>query len=151
MVAAIWQMPKPCPRCGAIRTDSVRHGVLYWGAWALGYRLRQCSRCRFPRLFRRHNHNRPESETAFTAENTSPNVGTAERKMQEPVMDEQEPKRDAPTDPKQIPVTRDRYCCPRCGSTFYRRSRRSLMERILMRPRMARCKTCAFRFPYPTR
>lgn len=151
MVAAICQMPKPCPRCGATRTDSVRHGVLYWGAWALGYRLRECSRCRFPRLFGRHNQDKPESEAAFTAEDTSPKVGTAEQKMQEPVMAEQQPRPDAPAEPKPTPVVRDPYCCPHCGSTFYRRSRRTLLERILMRPRMARCKTCAFRFPYPKR
>ncbi|MGD0456445.1 MAG: hypothetical protein ABSC21_01710 [Terriglobia bacterium] len=39
--------------------------------------------------------------------------------------------------------------CPVCGSTEYRRSRRTILERILLRPRMARCRKCRNRFPYP--
>jgi transcription elongation factor Elf1 len=39
--------------------------------------------------------------------------------------------------------------CPACGSTSYRRSRRTTLERILLRPRMARCRNCRKRFPYP--
>ena len=42
-------------------------------------------------------------------------------------------------------------CCPFCGSTVYRRSRRSTLERLLLRPRMARCSHCRKRFPFPER
>lgn len=39
--------------------------------------------------------------------------------------------------------------CPHCGSTHYRRSRRSAAERLLLRPKMARCSHCRKRFPFP--
>jgi hypothetical protein len=41
--------------------------------------------------------------------------------------------------------------CPFCGSTAYRRSRRSAAERLLLRPKMARCSHCRKRFPLPER
>jgi uncharacterized Zn finger protein len=41
--------------------------------------------------------------------------------------------------------------CPACGSTAYRRSRRTILERILLRPRMVRCSNCRKRFPCPQR
>ena len=40
-------------------------------------------------------------------------------------------------------------CCPYCGGTHYRRSRRRWWERLMKRPRMARCRRCIRRFPYP--
>jgi hypothetical protein len=39
--------------------------------------------------------------------------------------------------------------CTRCGSALYRRSRRRWLERVLNRPKMARCLKCGNRFPYP--
>ncbi len=41
--------------------------------------------------------------------------------------------------------------CPFCGSNNYRRSRRSTAERLLFRPKMARCSHCRKRFPFPER
>jgi predicted nucleic acid-binding Zn-ribbon protein len=41
--------------------------------------------------------------------------------------------------------------CPICGSTAYRRSRRTTLEHLLLRPKMARCRICRKRFPYPKR
>jgi hypothetical protein len=41
--------------------------------------------------------------------------------------------------------------CPFCGSTGYQRSRRSTLEHLLLRPKMARCRKCRKRFPYPNR
>ena len=41
--------------------------------------------------------------------------------------------------------------CPHCGSTNYRRSRRTAAERLLFRPKMARCSHCRKRFPFPER
>ena len=39
--------------------------------------------------------------------------------------------------------------CPYCGSSNYRRSRRTAAERLLFRPKMARCGHCRKRFPFP--
>jgi len=39
--------------------------------------------------------------------------------------------------------------CPKCGGTNFRRSRRRWWERMIKRPRMARCMKCSHRFPYP--
>jgi len=41
--------------------------------------------------------------------------------------------------------------CPFCGSTNYRRSRRTFAERLLLRSKMARCSHCRKRFPFPER
>ena len=46
---------------------------------------------------------------------------------------------------------RESSCCPFCGSTVYRRSRRSTLEHLLLRPKMARCSHCRKRFPFPER
>ena len=54
-------MSSPCPRCGATRTDSVPHSPLYNLAWAVGYRLCRCSRCRLPRFMRKHQDESPNS------------------------------------------------------------------------------------------
>jgi hypothetical protein len=66
-------------------------------------------------------------------------------------MAEATPKTDPPKSPDAASAPRDNRVCPRCGSTYYRRSRRNLLERLFMGPKMARCKTCDFRFPYPPR
>jgi transcription elongation factor Elf1 len=39
--------------------------------------------------------------------------------------------------------------CPFCGSSNFRRSRRTAAERLLFRPKMARCSHCRKRFPLP--
>jgi transcription elongation factor Elf1 len=39
--------------------------------------------------------------------------------------------------------------CPYCGSANFRRSRRTAAERLLFRPKMARCGHCRKRFPFP--
>jgi predicted RNA-binding Zn-ribbon protein involved in translation (DUF1610 family) len=43
----------------------------------------------------------------------------------------------------------DYRLCPKCGSTLYRRSRRRWYERLVRRPKMARCLKCDHRFHYP--
>jgi len=48
-------------------------------------------------------------------------------------------------------LNQDPSRCPFCGSTKYRRSRRSAAERLLFRPKMARCSHCRKRFPLPDR
>ncbi len=47
------------------------------------------------------------------------------------------------------PSDQELSCCPFCGSTAYQRSRRTTLERLLLRPKMARCRNCLKRFTYP--
>jgi hypothetical protein len=162
-------MATPCPRCGATKTESARHGIVYRTLWRMGYHLRRCSFCNRPRLFKRADPGRPHPDdmtheqlrdyydkkvaeaggtTRWTAQSSSP--------------------REAPVDSsiKAVPVVakastsvgvaqaaeevEEEYpCCPKCGSESFRRSRRKFYERWLHRPRMARCRTCGHRFPYP--
>jgi PilZ domain len=42
-------------------------------------------------------------------------------------------------------------CCPQCGDTYYRATPRWWYERLMKRPKMARCFNCHHRFPYPTK
>ena len=40
-------------------------------------------------------------------------------------------------------------CCPKCRDTYYRATRRRWYERLMKRPKMARCFNCHHRFPLP--
>ncbi len=63
-----------------------------------------------------------------------------ERKEEEPeIIAEVEEKEPAPNQ------------CPHCGSSDYRRSQRRWSERLTKSPKMARCRECGTRFPYPER
>lgn len=52
-------METPCPRCGTLKTESVKHGLVYNVLWKLGYHLRRCSFCNRRRLMKRSDKNRP--------------------------------------------------------------------------------------------
>jgi hypothetical protein len=52
-------METPCPRCGTLKTESVRHGFIYNTLWKMGYHLRRCSFCNRRRLIARGDRNRP--------------------------------------------------------------------------------------------
>src|ERR1035437_3719231 len=52
-------MEAPCPRCGTLKTESVRHGFIYNTLWKMGYHLRRCSFCNRRRLIPRGDRNRP--------------------------------------------------------------------------------------------
>jgi hypothetical protein len=153
---------KPCPRCGSTRTDSVDHGLVYALVWKCGYRLRRCSRCRSPRFIPRHirvdgqiaaSHadvsspggpppTTPESPPRMRRgiEGVDGAVAAATREPLQSQADEMvEPAKPA----------RDPKSCPRCGSKHYHRSRRSFFEHLLLRPKMARCNKCRYRFPHP--
>src|SRR5208283_2289178 len=52
-------METPCPRCGTLKTESVRHGFIYNMLWKMGYHLRRCSFCNRRRLLPRGDRNRP--------------------------------------------------------------------------------------------
>jgi hypothetical protein len=145
----IWLEVTPCPQCGATRTDSVDHGLVYSLLWKFGYRLRRCSRCRFPRLISRHIH--VHEETDAKPADKSSQRGAAPGEEQAPAAAKMAVPPDA--DKAAVPLTpvRSRRSCPRCSSTDYRRSRRTFVEHLLLRPKMARCKKCRNRFPYPAR
>jgi hypothetical protein len=139
-------MISPCPRCGATKIDPVPHDIKYELVWAFGYRLQRCSRCRAARYIPR---NRGESRGSSPVENEPQStpwlkeergtLGTADaspelNKHQVSAADSSE---------------RDVRHCPVCGSTGYRRTRRTTKERVLRVPPMARCESCGLRFPYP--
>jgi hypothetical protein len=52
-------METPCPKCGTLKTESVRHGLIYKTLWGMGYHLRRCSFCNRWRLQPRGDNNRP--------------------------------------------------------------------------------------------
>lgn len=52
-------METPCPKCGTLKTESVRHGLIYKFLWSMGYHLRRCSFCYHWRLQPRGDRNRP--------------------------------------------------------------------------------------------
>ena len=139
-------MTSPCPRCGETRTDPGRHGPMYRLVWAFGYRLHRCSRCRAARFVPRYRgKSRGSSQGGkelagapwFAEERRA--IGTAEARS--------EPKEDqvAAADSSDRELRR----CPACGSTEYHRTHRTKLERLLLRPRRARCEKCRMRFPYP--
>jgi len=164
-------MATPCPRCGATKAESVRHGVLYNLAWKLGYHMRRCSSCNRRRLYKRTDRDRPnpddlsygELEAHFNrkiadaggeppSEGDTSGPGTSAQLTEAP--DDYETFDDA--DPALAAVAiekaeeaNDNRCCPRCTSTVYRRSHRTFFERLLNRPRMVRCLRCSHRFPFP--
>jgi len=139
-------MSSPCPKCGATKTDPVRHGLRYKLVWAFGYRLHRCAGCRGPRFIPRHDGKSPRSlelgKEAATVAHVAEERGalkTAEEKL-------------APKVTKQVTAAdssnRGLRCCPVCGSTQYHRTKRTTLEHLLLRRRMARCENCGLRFPY---
>jgi hypothetical protein len=109
-------MATPCKKCGAEKTESVRHSLLYALAKSLGYRLRMCSRCHRLRFIPRE----------LGRSNGASPIKTA---------------------PAPAPALKG--ACPSCGKTDYRRSRRLIWERFVLRGPMARCRACHARFPMP--
>jgi hypothetical protein len=163
-------METPCPRCGHSKTESVRHGFLHDTLWNLGYHLRVCSFCNRWRLFKRMDLTQPHPDD-LTVEQLQENFN---RKIAESMNDESagtetteanmaagssEESDRFETQPGEASIgvaevppeveTEDYHLCPRCGGTNYRRSRRRWYERLMKRPRMARCMKCEHRFPYP--
>jgi DNA-directed RNA polymerase subunit M/transcription elongation factor TFIIS len=139
-------MASPCPRCGAARTDPVPHGIMYNLVRLFGYRLHRCSQCRLPRFLPRNG----------KKSHVSGNLGK-EPAAAPPLVE----KRTFPDQAKEKPQAREDQAtaapssktrsgrCPDCGSSRYQRSHRTTVERLLGRPRMAQCKNCGARFPYP--
>jgi len=161
-------MATPCPRCGTTKTESVRHGFIYYRLWNMGYHLRRCSFCNRKRLFKRHDLAQPHPNEMTSEELTehfnrkiAQSMGQAqavsEGEGEKMVANTGEESQEAADQPQAVSVgvadpadeVEDYRLCPKCGSTLYRRSRRRWYERLMSRPRMARCLKCDHRFPYP--
>jgi len=140
-------MALPCRKCGATKTEPVRRGTVYKIAWALGYRLRQCSRCRKLRLIRRQDDKSPDSSKL--REDTAAVAQIGEEKGAAKTAKENTQPKVAPQVTPADSSRRGMRCCPDCGSTKYHRTKRTALEHLLLRPRMARCELCRSRFPYP--
>jgi hypothetical protein len=147
-------MATPCPRCGTTKTESVRHGFIYHRLWEMGYHLRRCSFCNRKRLFKRADRTQPHPDD-MTAEQLTEefNRKIAESKGQAYGAAERHrgnmASKSSASVAEVVGEIDDYRLCPKCGSTVYRRSRRRWYEKMLKRPRMARCLKCEHRFPYP--
>ncbi len=161
-------MSSPCPRCGANKTKSVRHGIIYNTAWKIGYHMRRCSYCNRYRFIRMggRNHPHPNDMTmeqlqesfnrqivaaggSLPANSPKPGENMAFDSGKEAGSQGAGPST-SPLNPTEERIEEDRpRSCPKCGSHNFRRSRRRWYERLLRRGRMARCSKCRHRFPYP--
>lgn len=121
-------MVEPCPKCGATKTETGSHDLIYALAKLFGYRVRLCSRCQRRRFLPRHS-----SNTAEAAEESKPTLETPVAEV------EKKPGDPDPSGPG----------CPSCGKVDYRRSHRRIWERLSGRGAMVRCRSCRFRFPRP--
>ena len=159
-------MESPCPRCGTHKTESVRHGFIYDTAWNMGYHLRCCSSCKRWRVFKRMDRTRPHPDDMTVEELREDfhrkieesmrreSAGQSEVSRASNALQESGEFQPVPGESfvvvAEAPEKIDAYrLCPKCGSTVFRRSRRRWFERLLKRPRMARCMKCSHRFPYP--
>ena len=162
------EMGSPCPRCGATKTESVRHGFIYDTAWKMGYHMRRCSDCNRWRFLRRGSRDHPHPNDLTLEqlqESFNRKIAAAGGIPPMPLGRQGENVPSNPSEQSRVQSDRpgtssvgvvvaaadfeDHRKCPRCGSTAYRRSRRRWFERLLRRPRMARCLRCRHRFPYP--
>jgi hypothetical protein len=161
-------MATPCPRCGNTKTESVRHGYVHNKLWDMGYHLRRCSYCNRWRLFKRLDRTRPHPDDMTAeelAESFHRRIAQASGKTSETLkryggtmaansseeshgLDAQSRTTATRAEEGQDEVE-DYRLCPKCGSSVYRRSRRRWYERLVKRPKMARCLKCDHRFPYP--
>src|SRR6266699_338048 len=95
---------KPCRKCAATKTGSVRRGLLSKVVRTFGYRLRACGGCHRLRLVRRQPEGEPET-------------------IRQPVSKLPFP-----------PRAKNTVGCPYCGSTDFRRSHRRWYDRLMKRP-----------------
>jgi len=137
-------MIRPCPKCGATKTDPVPHNFKYNLARALGYRLQKCSRCRAARYLPRHSEKRYGSSQSGKDLINEPGFGEKPGRLVRP---EAEPSLGRPSAADSS--NGDVFHCPACGSRGYHRTERTTRERILRRAPMARCEICGLRFPHP--
>ena len=159
-------METPCPRCGTLKTESVKHGFIYNTLWKMGYHLRRCSFCNRRRLVKRGDKNRPHPNN-LTAEQLTEHfnrrIASALKREGAAAVVVKNGSADSPavgSAPSSLPRTTsvavaeadpsaEMGLCPDCGYTKYRRSRRRWYERWMNGPKMARCVKCSCRYPYP--
>ena len=161
-------MPNPCPRCGETKTEGVPHGMIYNFLWRRGYSLRRCSFCKRRRLLKRPNQPHPESMTLEELQERFDReiAKSLGRIPQEVEISESKPARDSQAGSKgpetksvsttgdltkAFPKTDISNCCPKCTSPHYRATHRRWYERLMKRPKIARCTDCRHRFPYPSK
>jgi hypothetical protein len=163
-------MSSSCSRCGETKTESVPRGTIYKFLWRRGYSLCRCSFCKRRRLLKRLNPNQPhpvdmtleELQDRFNRE-IAKSLG---RIHQASEISESKTAKDSPAGSNGLEIksavtsgdlaeattgTDVSNCCPKCGNADYRASRRRWYERLIKRPKMARCTNCHRRFPYPSR
>ena len=134
-----------CPYCGSSKYHRTKRTTL--DRILLRPAMAHCEKCetRFP--YPKHHDRSPESvKSGEEAATVSPveEQGRASRTAEESSQ--------AKVDKQGTTADFSKggsFRCPFCGSTAYRRSRRTTLERILLRPKMARCRNCRKRFPYP--
>ena len=162
-------MLNACPRCGTEKTESVRHGLIYKIFWEAGYHLRRCSYCNHWRLLRRGDRSRPHPndmtmEQLQESFNRKIAASMAQPAPASPaygghmamISDGELTGQPSPSSHASAAVMAEdaddgeNYgSCPKCGSRRYHRSHRRWHERLMQRPRMARCSKCGHRFVYP--
>ena len=144
--------------------------MIYRTLWKMGYHLRRCSFCNRRRIYKRVDPSRPHPDDltaeeltesfnrriARTLRNENMAKGKTGVKMgSNPTEEAIEPQQQTAPASHTISVAvadddeEDYRICTRCGGGVYRRSRRTWLERMMKRPRMARCMKCNHRFPYP--
>ena len=162
-------MESPCPRCGTFKTESVHHGFIYAALWKMGYHLRRCSFCNRKRMFKRPDPTRPHPDNLTMedlqrsfdrkiAQSLGKPVEVSTRHRANLASNSTERvhrhRSHADTSSNRVAVATDEVTkdpvCPNCASVHYRRSRRRWYEKLLKRPRMARCRKCDHRFPFPS-
>jgi len=134
-----------CPTCGSMKYHRTQRTTLEH--LLLHPRMARCEKCgaRFP--YPRHHDKSPDSVKSGEEAATVSHVGE-ERRASRTAEESSQPKV-AKQGTAADSSNRGLRGCPVCGSPSYRRTGRTILERILLRPRMARCRDCRKRFPYP--
>jgi hypothetical protein len=145
-------MASPCRKCGATKTSHAKRGLTRWLLEKLGFKLRVCGGCRRYRIFR---HTRSESgsraEASQAMDQPSVSMQQATEVLRGQTAAGPAAAASAISDTASEPMgsALAPLACPECGSTNYRRSRRTSWERARGIPRMLRCRECRRRFEAP--
>ena len=159
-------MASPCPRCGATKTGHVKRGLARWLLEQFGFRLRICGGCRRYRIFRftraakdggsNHDSSHAVPDTVNHEERKPPTQQSSQSSGGELSDDPASGDPASEAQASAVSATSESVrqgaaprACPECGSTNYRRSRRTSWERARGVPPMVRCRDCRYRFQSP--